>query len=384
MEYVSFIKISFYLIVKGEERLYSELKYWVWLSSLVKISPRIRLKLLDFFGGPALLWEASESQLKSLNLSPQAIKSVIDIENRKRLPSLISKIMKCDASVITLNDSTYPELLKSIPDPPVVLYCRGKIEKNATYIAVVGSRRATFYGLDMAKRISGDLAANGVAVVSGMARGIDSKAHIGALEAGGRTIAVLGCGVDIPYPDENSKLMNEICRQGAVISEYLPGTPPVPFNFPARNRIISGLSQGVAIIEANEKSGSLITADFALEQGRDVFAVPGNINSYNSIGTNKLIKEGAKLVTNAGDILEELNIMHNIKINHFTKKKLPDIHFDSSEKSIAKKLLDGPAHIDEIAKECGISVQIVASVLVMLELSGFVEQLPGKIYKLAE
>ncbi|HWR61049.1 MAG TPA: DNA-processing protein DprA [Clostridia bacterium] len=361
------------------------IKYWIWLSSLVKISPRKRLQLLDYFGDPALIWEASEAELKSLNfVTPQMAGCILDRQSRKMVTRLYDDIGKCDADIITLQDGRYPEALRNIPDAPVVLYCRGKLEKEAVCIAIVGSRRATQYGLDMAGRLSRELAMHGLTIVSGMARGIDSKAHIGALEGGGKTIAVLGCGVDIVYPSENLELMKKICRSGAVISEYLPGTPPVAFNFPARNRIISGLSQGVAIVEANEKSGSLITADFALEQGRDVYAVPGNINSTNSLGTNRLIKDGAKMVTNAGDILDELKISHG-ETNHLCNtRKIPDSLLGNDEKSIAQRLQNGPAHIDTIARDCGISVQLAGSVLVMLELSGFVEQLPGKYYKLAE
>lgn len=361
------------------------LKYWIWLSSLSKISPRKRLQMLEYFGDPALIWECTEAELKVLHFcTPQMRASITDMQGRKELPRLIDEISKCDADVITMKDSLYPESLKNISDPPVVLYCRGKLEREVVCVAVVGSRRATAYGLEMAGRLSQELARHGVTVVSGMARGIDSKAHSGALEGGGRTVAVLGCGVDIAYPSENLGLMKKICQCGAVISEYLPGTPPIPINFPARNRIISGLSQGVVIVEANEKSGSLITADFALEQGRDVFAIPGNINSLNSTGTNKLIKEGAKIVTNAGDILDELKISHSVNNNLCRERQVQSVSLDSDEKSIAQRLLNGPTHIDMISRDCGISVQLAGSVLVMLELSGFVEQLPGKFYKLVE
>lgn len=363
----------------------SNIRYWVWLSSLIKISPRKRLQLLEHYQDPALLWEASEAELSALRFcTPKIIASIISRENRKEVNGLMERINRCDAQVITLNDPSYPQPLKYTIDPPAVLYCRGKIEREAVCIAVVGSRRATAYGLDMARKLSQDMARNGVTVISGMARGIDSKAHTGALEVGGKTIAVLGCGIDIVYPRENRELMNKICLSGAVVSEYVPGTEPIPFNFPARNRIISGMSQGVVIVEANEKSGSLITADFALEQGREVFAVPGNINSLNSTGTNKLIRDGAKIILNVADILEELKINHGVCQQLFTEKKLPDVKLSQEERTIAQRLLSGPAHIDTVARDCGISIQLASSVLVMLELSGFVEQLPGKYYKLAE
>lgn len=216
-----------------------------------------------------------------------------------------------------------------------------------------------------------------------MARGIDSKAHNGALAAEGRTIAVLGCGLDIVYPSENKELMKRISKSGAVISEYLPGTPPATFNFPARNRIISGISLGVVIIEANDKSGSLITANYALEQGKDVFAVPGNIDSTNSAGTNKLIRDGAKIVLELGDILDELKISHSVN-NSFYKNSavINTSALDTDEKSIIRELEKGPVHIDTIARTCNLSIHSTGSLLVMLEMKGFVEQLPGKLYKL--
>jgi DNA processing protein len=362
-----------------------DLKYWIWFSSLVKISPRRRLKLLEYFGDPAFLWECTEYELRKIPIcTPRVIEAITDKQCRNGVSGIIEAVDKCNAGIITIKDGIYPDALRNIPDAPAVLYCRGKLVKDEICIAVVGSRRATSYGLDMAKRLSRELASHGVTIVSGMARGVDSKAHLGALEAGGRTVAVLGCGVDIIYPYENSGLLSRICQSGAVISEYLPGTQPISYNFPARNRIISGLSQGVTIIEANDKSGSLITAEFALEQGREVFAVPGNINSMNSSGTNRLIKDGAKLVTDTGDILEELKMSNAANDSLYWKKQLQQNTLGKEELTISQRLLEGPAHIDVISRDCGISVQLAGSVLVMLELSGFVEQLPGKFYKLVE
>lgn len=363
----------------------SNIKYWVWLSSLISISPLKKALLLKYFDDPALLWECSEHELKTLDIcTPKMIKVITNKDARDELPQIMESIIKNDIDIMTIKDNLYPEELKNIPDPPVVLYYKGTIMKNVKRVAIVGSRRATYYGLDMAKRLAAELAANQVTVVSGMARGIDSEAHKGVLEAGGSTLAVFGCGVDITYPPENFKLMNDICRQGAIISEYIPGTKPLPINFPARNRIISGLSHGVVVVEAGEKSGSLITADFALEQGRDVFAIPGNINSKNSKGTNKLIKDGAKIVTNAADILEELKIEYK-KDNLIENKNNLKVHsLSGNERTIAQRLQKGTAHIDVIARYCGINVELAGSVLFMLELSGFVEQLPGKYYKIVE
>jgi len=351
----------------------------------MKISPRKKNKLLEHFGSPLRIWEAEEKELEETGFcTPAIISSVIDKKTRDETYRLIERIERSNTDIITIQDENYPKMLKYIDDPPVVLFCKGRIDAEAVCVGVVGSRRASPYGMDMARRISRELAEHNVTVVSGMARGIDSRAHTGALEGGGKTIAVLGCGTDIAYPPENRELMERICSTGAVLSEYLPGTKPVPYNFPARNRIISGLSQCIVIVEANEKSGSLITADFALEQGREVFAVPGNINSACSAGTNRLIKEGARIITNTGDILEELKISYNSGHWFNSKKGLSGTKLGNEEKSIAQRLLKGPAHIDAIAADCGINAQLASSLLVMLELSGFVEQLPGKFYKLAE
>ncbi len=452
----------------------SNLEYWIWLSSLVKITPRKRLALLKYFGDPVGLWQAGENELRASQMcTPKIISYIMDTATRKGAGDLTKRVYACGADVIAYNDPSYPQALKYTADPPAVLYCIGRLKPDELCVAVVGSRKATWYGLDMSKKLSSELARHGVTIVSGMARGVDSKAHYGALEAGGRTIAVLGCGVDVVYPKENRSLMNEICKKGAVISEYIPGTEPIPFNFPARNRIISGLSEGVIIVEASEKSGSLITADYALEQGRDVFALPGNINSMNSSGTNRLIREGARIITCAGDILDEMDVKHEGSLNFYGERKFKNMKsvlsslladekgqqpetggnkseasgrsaadtsgkpaadtggisaadtsgkpvVDTSgkpaaeagrkqeesdgkrkkagekqpdstgtqigidEKTIAEKLLNGPAHIDAIARDCGISVQLAGSVLLMLELSGFVEQLPGKYYRLLD
>ncbi len=363
----------------------SEVKYWVWLSMLTEVSPRRKHILLEYFKDPAYIWEAGEAELKASGLcTPKVIHSLTDSDTRKSTTAAIEQIKKCDANIVTHNDQAYPSALRAIADPPVVLYCRGRLQKDEVCVAVVGSRRATWYGLDMAKRLSRELAGYGVTVVSGMARGVDSKAHLGALEGGGRTIAILGCGVDIAYPPENRDLMKQIICSGAVISEYPPGTKPIPYNFPARNRIISGLSRGVTIVEASDKSGSLITADFALEQGRDVFSVPGNINSINSTGTNRLIQEGAKIVTRVEDIIEELNLNTKTENINNAGRKFRGLDLNGDEKSIAQRLICGPVHIDAIVRDCGLSIQIASSILVMLELSGFVEQLPGKFYKLVD
>ena len=364
----------------------TEVKYWIWLSSLVKINPHKRYELLEYYKDPAYIWHESEEVLRKLPFIDNAdVEHIINKQSRNCTQKILERLAEMDVNVITIQDNLYPEDLKNIYDPPTVLYVKGKLIRNEPGIAIVGSRRATSYGLDTAENLAAELSKYGLTIVSGMARGIDSKGHNGALAAGGRTIAVLGCGIDIVYPSENKELMKRICSNGAVISEYLPGTPPTAFNFPVRNRIISGISLGIAVIEANEKSGSLITANYALEQGKEVFAIPGNIDSINSTGTNRLIRDGAKIVLELGDILDELKISHSAN-NSFCKKNkvMNTAGLDDDEKTIVKKLEKGSEHIDAIARACDLSIHSTGSILVMLEMKGFVEQMPGKSYRLVK
>ena len=297
----------------------------------------------------------------------------------------IEKATKQGVNIVTLFDKDYPEQLKQIYDPPPVLYIKGqKSILNNKAIAIVGSRKASTYGRRVAVNFAKELALMDINVVSGMARGIDSFAHKGAIEAGGPTTAIFGCGIDIVYPPENSRIMQEIERSGALISEYPPGEEPKSYNFPPRNRIISGASVGVIVVEAGEKSGSLITAHYALEQGREVFAVPGSVFSSNSVGTNKLIKDGAKMVTSMEDIFEELQIYFNTE-NKRERQKDAGILVNSlrgEEKLIGKALLDGEMHIDKLQQETGLDTGRLNSLLVVMEMKGLVEQLPGKIYRL--
>ncbi|NSW89894.1 MAG: DNA-protecting protein DprA [Firmicutes bacterium] len=369
-------------------------KYWVWLSSLDKVSPINRLKLLDYFKDPKNIWEASEEELRKLQfLTEVSIGQIIDEKHKTQISTYMKSIAELGIEVITIKDEIYPFYLKNIYDPPVVLYVKGVLIQNEKSIALVGSRKATSYGFEAGEELAYQLASLGITIVSGMARGIDSSAHKGALRAKGRTIAVLGCGHDIVYPPQNKTLMEDIIENGAVISEYLPGTAPLPKNFPARNRIISGLSLGVVVVEAAENSGSLITANFALEQGREVFALPGDINRINSRGTNKLIKEGAKLTTCIEDILEELEI-YNIVNNTASKRtkgndKSYGLHdqinykgLNNEERRIVECLMYEPMHIDFLVNMTGYSIKYINSVLTMLELKGIVEQMQGKIFKL--
>ncbi|HKW23797.1 MAG TPA: DNA-processing protein DprA, partial [Ktedonobacterales bacterium] len=271
-------------------------------------------------------------------------------------------------------DPAYPRLLQEIPLPPPVLYVRGTLAPADEWaLAIVGTRRASAYGKQMTERLAGELARQAITVVSGLARGIDTAAHQAALAAGGRTIAVLGCGPDLVYPPENAKLAARIVEQGAVITEFPPGTQPEAGNFPARNRLISGLSLGVLVTEAPETSGALITTRFAAEQGRDIFAVPGNVTSRSSVGANRLIQDGAKMVLEVGDILSELNL-------HLAPRQLELLELREAlpENASEARLLalldasDEPGHIDDLCRASGLPVAEVSGTLVMLELKGLV------------
>lgn len=385
--------IKFYVLImlpgKGVWEMSEKIRYWVWLSSLTKVSPKKCNQLLEYFCDPENIWNAPEMELKKLPFITQSnFEELVDVKKKDDAELILRNVCDCGIKLVTIQDESYPMYLKNIYDPPVVLYVKGSIKARDNYVAVVGSRKATSYGMKMAEDISFELSRFGITVVSGMARGIDSYAHDGALRCGGRTVAVLGCGVDVVYPSENEKLMEKIINSGAVISEYVPGMQPLAHNFPARNRIISGISLGVAVIEASDKSGSLITANFALEQGREVFAVPGNVNSINSSGTNRLIKDGAKMVTGIEDILEELKLFVSVNNNNcFNHKK--NIRFlfyglDLEEKKIAECLISEPLHIDSLAQKCGLGIQAISSILTMMELKGIIEQAPGKIFRLKE
>lgn len=278
--------------------------------------------------------------------------------------------------VYTVFENEYPKNLKYIFDPPPVLYVKGELlEEDALAVGIVGSRKASDYGLKTAHRIAERLAEAGIVIVSGMALGIDSAAHKGALAAKGRTIAVFGCGLKYIYPATNLRLSRDIQNNGALISEYPFDTEAYPSQFPARNRIISGLSLGVIVVEAGEKSGSLITADFALEQGREVFAVPGNITSPNSKGTNELIKYGAKLVSRIEDITEELNLEVIYKENRNTNNKILDISED--EALIIRFLSRKSGDKDDIASATGLQTGKAMAALTMLEIKGLIQQIDG-------
>lgn len=357
-----------------------ELYYWIALRFVFGIGNVIYKNLIRHFGSPERIFQAAPEELAAVEgINARAIES---IKNFKPLPDIdreLERIARADINIITFTSPEYPENLKNIYDPPPFLYVKGAIRKqDAHSMAVVGSRSASEYGMKVTEEISRSLAACGLTIISGMARGIDSCAHHGALAAGGRTIAVLGSGVDVVYPPENKKLYHTIVANGAVVSEYPMGTEPNSYNFPARNRIISGLSRGVLVVEASPKSGSLITARLALEQGRDVFAVPGNIFSFKSRGTNNLLRSGAKLVESARDILEELQI-HIDELKEAEIKENEKIRELSPEqKKMFEMIQEEPVQIDELITKSGFSTGQTSSLLLELELNGLIRQLPGK------
>ena len=364
--------------VKGEERYASSPYYpWIALSSIDGIGCHTFKLLIDRFGSPEKVFKAPLRELlKVEGVGKETANRIKGFRSSPLIQKELSLLEQHRIRLITLKDDEYPVNLREIYDPPPYLYIKGGIdERDRLAIAIVGSRSSTPYGLGIARRMAMGLASHGITIVSGMARGIDSEAHRGALKAGGRTIAVLGSGIDIIYPGENKKLYEEISRKGAVISEFPISTPPLSNNFPRRNRIISGLSTGVLVIEASLRSGSLITARLALEQGRDVFAVPGSITSSRSHGTNMLIKEGARLVERPEDILEEI-LPHGLERK---EDKRLDIPLSKSEKRIYE-VLTTPKHIDTIIGESRLNPGEVSAILMNLEIKGIVCQHPGKVF----
>jgi DNA processing protein len=352
------------------------LAYWLALKRISGVGNRLCLELISRFGEPENVYRASFSDLlKVPGVSRRLASAICGHEIPEEVKEDLALVRKAGYRIITFSDSDYPSLLRQIYDPPPVLYVYGTLPSTIHSIAIVGSRNATPYGCITAKRLSGDMVRRGFTVVSGMARGVDSAAHMGALDARGRTIAVLGCGLGTIYPAENRTLFHRIAKGGAVISEFSFLTPPDPYNFPVRNRIISGLALGTVIVEASRKSGSLITARLAAEQGREVFAVPGSVTSFKSMGTHGLIKQGAKLVEHAKDILDELNI-HLPADSPAHKEQAPEL--TAEEEAILKELTPYPVHIDDLVRQVSISAGEVSSLLLQLELKGLVIQSPGK------
>jgi DNA processing protein len=370
---------------------------WVALNMTPGIGPRAAAKLLERFGSAEAVYEATRAELEQLRMVPEAIDSIIARDLHDRAELEIENVRRLGADLLILDDGVYPSLLREIYDPPITLYVKGAWEEclDRPCIALVGSRRSSTYGQNAALMLARDLAQRGVTVVSGFARGIDAAAHRGALEAGGRTVAVLGTGVDQYYPRDHQKLAQDILASGgAVVTQFPLGTPPVSENFPYRNRIISGLSLGVVVVEAAENSGSLITARLAIEQNREVFAVPGNITSKNSFGTNYLIKgAGAKLVQQWQDIATELPPQIAAKLLP------PPVGEKKKERSLADQLSivpetlagnerkvfkllkpDAPSHIDALVDQSQLGMSDLTAALLTLEMRELVRALPGKCF----
>lgn len=331
--------------------------------------------LTAYFGSGEAVWQAEpEALAKSGCLDKAALANLLEHRRRFDVDAFAEQLYKKQIKLCSIEESEYPENLKSIFNPPAILFCRGNFSAVPKTIAVVGARNASAYGKSSASFLARDLASAGVEIISGAARGIDTAAHLGALSVGGQTAAVLGCGIDIAYPRENKRLLDEIAEKGIVLSEYGPGTQPNAKFFPARNRIISGIAQGVVVIEAAEKSGSLITAEFAVNEGRDVFALPGSIFSDLHRGCHKLIKQGAKLVENAADILDEYTWNQNAVCQK-------ECCLSEEEESIFKVLqYDVPMNIDEIILKARCSVSNTAFVLLQLQLRGLVDEPSPRSY----
>jgi len=360
--------------------LEKDIKYWVGFSLIPGIG-RVKLGQLEsYFGNLENAWKATPADLKQAGLDSRAINAVTSGQSKISLAAEMERLDRYGIKVLTWHDRDYPARLKEIYDYPPLLYVRGNLlPEDEWCLAVVGTRRASVYGRQVTEEIAADLAQNKITIVSGLARGIDSIAHRSALDAGGRTIAVFACGLDMVYPGENAGLARSIIEHGALISEYPPGSRPKRENFPRRNRIMSGLSLGVLVVEAGESSGALITAHLALEQNREVFAIPGSILSPPSRGTNHLIQEGAKLVQNHTDILEELNltaVAHQMEIEAFMPAS-------DTESRLLEHLSAEPAHIDEICGTSGLPISTVSSTLAMMELKGLVKQVGAMNYVLA-
>ncbi len=353
-------------------------RYWVGFNLIPQIGPVKARRLLDHFGDLATAWRASAIELAAAGLDRRALENVLAARPKIDLDAEMEKIARAGVRVLVWDDPAFPRLLIDIPSPPFALYVKGEIKPEDEWsVAVVGTRRASAYGREVTRQIVGDLVRNHITIVSGLARGIDAEAHRTALEAKGRTLAVLGSGVDVIYPAEHIKLAEQIIENGALVSEYPLGTLPDAGNFPPRNRIISGLALGALIVEGEENTGARITIEDALEQGRETFAVPGNLFRREARGPNGMIQRGeAKLVTCAADILEELNLTM-VEQHQEVRAAIPENEFESA---LLKHLSTEPVHIDELGRETGLPIAAVSSTLAMMELKGMVKQIGGMNY----
>ena len=364
---------------------------WFKLKSVPGIGNHLFKRLIDNFKSPAKVFEASRDEMLQVEgFTPRLVSLIKGHKTSDIIKKELDFLSHSNYKIITMNDKDYPFLLLQIPDPPPFLYVFGSLENRINNIALVGSRKATSYGIITAKRLGMELASRSITVVSGMAKGIDTAAHVGAIEGKGRTVAVLGSGLDRIYPAENRKLFNIISENGAVISEFPLTAEPEARNFPIRNRIISGLCLGTVVVEAASRSGSLITARLAAEQNREVFAVPGSINSFASVGSHALIKQGARLIENVEDIFEELQILIDTSYDKTESRtsspykvpadKIPDMSHD--EKKVLKSLGPYPFHIDDLLRKLSMEPGELSGILLKLEIKGMVKQTPGNFFSI--
>ena len=358
-----------------------DLRYWIGFNLVPRLGPVRLATLIDTFGDVETAWHAPVSSLRAAGLPRDALQHLLDCRTRLDLEAELRKVDENRVQVLTWESPDYPTLLRNIYSPPPVLYVRGALsDADGWAVAVVGTRSPSSYGKEVARRLSGGLAEAGVTVVSGLALGIDGIAHRASLDAGGRTLAVLGHGLDSIYPARHRELAHAICEHGALLSDYSLGTRPDAGNFPPRNRLISGLALGTLVVEAGERSGALITLRFALEQDRESFAVPGSVFSRTSEGTNAAIRRGeAKLVSNVQDVLEELNLTLAVQQSE-VREAVPE---SPTEKTLLSCLDAEPTHIDEIVRESGLATATVSSALCMMELKGIVRRVDNMSYVLS-
>lgn len=359
-----------------------EREWLVLLNLLPEMHPLAAKRLLDAFGSAEAIFRATKPQLLGVErITPKLAAALIAHGRRPGAAAEeLARAQAAGCAVTTRLDEAYPDVLRTIPDPPPVLYRRGEwTEADRTAIAIVGSRRASLYGQQTAQRLAYDLALRGITIVSGFARGIDAAAHRGALQAQGRTLAVWGSGLNRLYPPEHRELAEQMTQHGALLSEYPMDSAPLSYHFPQRNRLISGLSLGVVVVEAAQRSGALITADCALEQGREVFAVPGKVDSLTSHGTHHLLKQGARLVTSVDDIMEELGLTAALETGPSTSTAAPSAGATDEERTLMSCLqADAPCDVDTLAEKTGLTAALCTSTLLGLELRHVVKQLPGK------
>jgi len=356
-------------------------RYWIGFNKVKGIGPAKVRALLDHFGDLDSAWIAPRDELAAAGLDRRAIDSLETARAGLDLGRIADELDKAGVTALCWDDAEYPRRLREIDNPPPLIYLRGELAASDEWaVAIVGTRRATAYGKEAARELASAIASAGVTVVSGLARGVDAVAHVAAVEAGGRTIAVLGSGLDNLYPPEHAALAERISANGVLISDYPLGTPPEAANFPPRNRIISGLSLGVIVVEAGDDSGALITAEFAMEQGREVFAVPGNIFNRSSRGPNRLIQQGAKIALSAEDVLEELNL--KMAAQHAeARAQLPLLESaDDTERKLLAQLSAEPLHADELSVLTSLPIAAVSSALAMMELKGMARQVGGMMY----